>query len=124
MGSDDREPELVVEPEVLPPEGGRWRAQSPRARRLAEAFGPLAVALMVDAVDFVSFGQVGMMLGMLVGGSLTYFFTSVYGLPVWQRLLWALAAGVYCLLPHARVIPLATIVVALTQYWGSGRRRR
>ncbi len=115
----------VEEPEVLPPENEpRGRASSRQARRVADVFGPLAAAVLVDAVDFVSFGPVGLVAGMFVGGSLAYFFTSAYGLPVWQRLLWALAAGFYCLLPRTQVVPMATLVVALSQYWRGARRRR
>lgn len=126
MQNHQQEFTRVEEPEVLPPEGAPRRARpTRRLQRLAEIFGPLAVAVMVDAVDFVSFGQIGLVFGMLVGGSLTYFFTSIYGLPVWQRLAWSLAAGVYCLLPHGRVLPLATLLVAGCQYWrGAARARR
>ena len=115
---------VVEDPEVLPPEGEPRARHARRAgRQLADAFGPLAAAVLLDAIDFVSYGQVGLLVGMFVGGTFTYVYTSMYGLPVWQRLLWAIAAGFYCLLPRTQLIPMATLAVALSQYWRrSGRR--
>jgi hypothetical protein len=121
----DRSDDPVVEdPEVLPPEGEpRARRARRTGRNLADAFGPLAAAVLVDAVDFVSFGQIGLLVGMFVGGTFTYVYTSMYGLPVWQRMLWSIAAGFYCLLPRTQLIPMATLVVAFSQYWRRRGRR-
>ena len=106
----------VEEPEVLPPEGQRGPS---RGRRAAEAFGPISAGLAIDAVDFMARGPIGLMIGMFVGGTLAYAFTTYWRLPVWQRMLWALAAGLYCLIPRPRFIPLGTIVGAVSQYFQS-----
>ncbi|MBU0676985.1 MAG: hypothetical protein KJ626_02625 [Verrucomicrobia bacterium] len=111
----DRE---VVEPEILPPE--EERPQPPSAfRRMELSLGPVAAGIIIDVIDFVTFGQAGIMLGLLIGGTAAYWMCSVYRLPVYQRLLWAVAAGVYCTIPRTEFIPVATIIGAFARFVNS-----
>ncbi|MDA0577791.1 MAG: hypothetical protein O3B24_06805 [Verrucomicrobia bacterium] len=115
--SRESEETRVEEPEVLPPDGQTGTARPRRSQAQAiEIFGPIAVGVAIDAVDFMAHGPIGLMIGMFVGGTLAYAFTTYYGMPVWKRMLWASAAGLYCLLPRTEFIPLATIVAAAVRY--------
>ena len=114
---------MVLEPEVLPPEDDGPGAGRPGlGKRLGIAFGPIVAGLLIDTVDFLTFGTYGLMLGLLIGGSAAYWITSVYELPVWQRLMWAVVTGVYCLFPRTEFIPVATLIGACARFWQTGRR--
>jgi hypothetical protein len=115
--------DTVENPEILPPaDEPRSRRAGRKGRRFVEAFGPLAAGVLIDGADFVTFGPIGIMFGMLVGGTLAYVLTSVYRLPVWQRLLWAVGTGVYCAMPRTEFVPVATLVAAVTRFWQGGSR--
>lgn len=113
----------VEEPEVLPPEGQDSGVRARRtARRAARSFGPIAAALVIDGIDFMARGPLGLVFGMLVGGSVAYAIGSAFELPVWKRLLLALAAGTYCTLPVLKTVPLATILTAAFQFFQSDKK--
>ncbi|MCE9614388.1 MAG: hypothetical protein K8T26_08935 [Lentisphaerae bacterium] len=108
----------VENPEVLPPEGTPAGARPSRtARRFVEAFGPIGAGVLIDLADFVTYGPIGLMFGMLVGGTLAYVLSGFFGQPVWKRFLWALAAGLYCTIPGTEMIPLATILASAMTFW-------
>lgn len=116
--SAERFADRVEEPEVLPPEGEPRGTRRRRAgRRFVEAFGPIGAGILIDLADFVTYGPLGLMFGMLVGGTLAYVLSGFFGQPVWKRFLWALAAGIYCTLPRTELIPLATILAAAGRFW-------
>ena len=115
----------VEEPEVLPPADESSDSRLARFfRRLTMAFGPIVAGLLIDTIDFMTLGRLGIMLGMLIGGSAAYWVASIYRLPIWQRLIWALLAGLYCTAPRTEFIPAATLMVpvrALFNPGGAGR---
>ncbi|MDA0990852.1 MAG: hypothetical protein O3A51_08885 [Verrucomicrobia bacterium] len=112
----------VVEPEVLPPEDESPAAKGGRLRRqFSAAFGPIIAGVIIDSMDFLTFGRFGLMLGMLLGGSAAYWITSAYRLPIWQRLLWSTVTGIYCTLPRTEFIPVATLIGACARFWQAGR---
>lgn len=121
MTSEDqqqrRKPE-EVEPEVIPPQDGepRMDASASWFERLNQAFGPIASGVIIDSLDVATFGRFGFIFGMAVGGTAAFWMCSIYKLPLWQRFLWALAAGFYCTFPRTEFIPLATLIGAAARY--------
>lgn len=105
-----------IEPEVLPPvkTGSDPKAHSSRAER---AFGPVAVGLIMDLVDFSTFGPMGLYFGLLAGGSLTWYLCGLYDMPRRRRWPWVLAAGLYCTIPFTEFVPVATLIGACVRYW-------
>jgi hypothetical protein len=118
-GGDRERPEpIYVEPEVLPPEGDRDGPPT-TGKRLENAFGPIAAGLIIDTIDIATFGPIGFMIGPFIGGIATFWICSIYGMPVWQRLFWALSAGVYCAFPKTEFIPMATMIGACARFVNS-----
>ena len=83
--------------------------------RYNHAFGPVAAGLIIDAVDFVTFGPVGLALGFPVGAAAGYWLARSLRLETNPSLLCALIAGVYCTIPGTELLPLATLVGALVR---------
>jgi len=109
------EEEDIIMPEVLPPEEASHQEPS-RFRRAERAFGPVIAGIILDAVDLATFGPMGILFGMLLGGSVVFYICSIYRLPMKQRLLWALAGGAYCTMPLTEFLPVATLVGAYIRY--------
>ena len=84
--------------------------------RLNRAFGPVVAGLVIDFVDFATFGPIGLYLGLPIGGFAGYWMGRALGLDRKPSLLCALLAGVYCMIPGTEMIPVATIVGALARY--------
>jgi hypothetical protein len=91
--------------------------------RLNRAFGPILAGLLIDLVDLSTFGPIGLVLGMPLGGLAGYWMASCLGLSRWAALGCALAAGVYCTIPGTEVLPLATLVGAFARFQQGGRIR-
>lgn len=92
-------------------------------RRINRAFGPIAAGLIVDLIDFTSFGPIGLVLGLPLGGLAGYWMGRALGLSRKGSLWCALAAGLYCTVPATEFIPLAMIVGACVRFSESGKRR-
>ncbi len=120
-GADSAE---AVDPEVLPPEPGPDGGDAPRPvwRRFEDAFGPILAGMIIDTVDVITFGRFGLLAGMVIGGTAAFWIDSIYRLPVWQRFLWALAAGIYCTIPRTEFIPVATLMGAFARFIHGGNR--
>lgn len=111
----------VLEPEVLPPEeatapGGSRDSVARRAPGERRSYLPLLTGLLLDLLDALTAGPIGLATGLLVGGGAVYFITTLHGLPVKQRLLLALAAGIYCTIPGTAPFPLGTLVGAYLNF--------
>jgi hypothetical protein len=116
--SDDRrsEPEVLI-PEVLPPQrdpfppppGARRKDTTGRAKR---AFGPIIAGAIIDGVDWVTVGPMGLVIGFVAA----FWALGVVGVRLPQRLLLSLAAGLYCLMPMGRRLPVATIIGGIAQF--------
>jgi len=120
MSKNRSEPE-VVEPEVLPPEEksrGRRSTGEPwnRAERM---FGPVVAGLILDFADLATFGPMGMLIGSVVG----YWIASVFRMPAGQRVVMALAAGLYCILPFTHFLPVATLMGTMVRLREATQRR-
>ena len=79
------------------------------------AFGPVGAGLIIDAVDFVTFGPVGLALGFPVGAAAGYWLARSLRLETNPSLLCALIAGVYCTIQGTELLPLGTLVGALVR---------
>ena len=112
---------MIIEPEVLPPED-EGKKKSRMGKRLESAFGPIAAGLIIDTLDVATFGSFGLMVGPVIGGSAAFWMCSIYKMPVWQRLLWAIAAGLYCGFPRTEFIPMATMIGAFARFMQSRDR--
>jgi hypothetical protein len=85
--------------------------------RLHQALGPLAGALILDVVDFTTFGPIGIVLGLVVGVPIGWWISSIYGFSPLSRALFATLAGLYCTVPFTEVLPLATLISASARFW-------
>jgi hypothetical protein len=87
-----------------------------RWRQLNRAFGPILAGLVIDSVDLFTFGPLKRFIGLPAGALAGYWMGSIFRLPLRQRLLCALAAGVYCMIPGLEFIPLATLIGAYVRF--------
>lgn len=85
-------------------------------RRLHRSFGPIAAGLLIDSVDLVTFGPLKRLVGFPAGALAGFWMASIFRLPMKQRLLCALAAGVYCFIPGLEFIPVATLIGAFVRF--------
>ena len=90
-----------------------------QAARLNRAFGPVVAGLIIDLVDLATFGPIGLVLGLPIGGAAGYWMGRTLGLNKKASLLCALAAGVYCTIPGTEMLPIATVVGACARYYES-----
>lgn len=115
----------VLEPEVLPPErpgdqGRRDRQQSSRSD--FGSLNPVFLGMLIDLLDFATFGPIGIRIGFIVGGLLTALVCMLQGVRMRYTLLMALAAGLYCAFPMTERLPLATLIALFMKFTRSGRR--
>ena len=91
------------------------------AKRINKTIGPVMAGFIIDVVDFATFGPVGLVLGLPVGGAAGYWMGRTLGLSKQACLYCALAAGVYCTIPFTELLPLGTMVGAYARYQQSGK---
>jgi len=101
-----------TEPENAQPEGASGQGVTPAIKRLV---GPMLAGLAIDAVDFITFGPIGIYTGMFVGGAVGYWLAPKLGFPPKGRWLSALMTGIYCTMPITGFIPAATIAAGLSR---------
>ena len=86
---------------------------SGRTASRAVAIGPIAAGVILDLVDFATFGPIGLWAGLVLGGAAGYLLAAGMGVRRDRRLGYALAAGAYCTLPYTAFLPAATLLGAL-----------
>ena len=91
------------------------------AKRVNRAFGPIFAGMIIDLVDFATFGPIGFILGLPVGGFAGYWMGRCLGLSKLASFYCAIAAGIYCTIPFTELLPLATLVGAYARFKESGR---
>ncbi len=111
----------VYDPDVLPPVDERTgKAEKPvsNVRRAERAFGPLLGGVILDFMDLATFGPLGLVVGAVVG----FWICSIYRFPLKHKIIGALLAGWYCMMPFTRFIPMATMVGAYARFRESGEK--
>lgn len=84
--------------------------------RWNHAIGPVAAGMIIDALDLLTLGPLGLAAGIPVGMAAGFWLARSLGLE--RRLCWtcAVAAGVYCMIPFTEVLPLGTLVGAICRF--------
>ena len=77
--------------------------------------------MIIDAVDFVTFGPIGLVIGIPVGAIAGYWLGQSMALEKNACLFCAVAAGIYCTIPFTELLPLGTMVGALVRYKDAAR---
>jgi len=85
-------------------------------RRLHRTFGPILAGMLIDSVDVLTFGPLKRFIGFPAGALAGYWMASIFKLPQKQRLICALAAAVYCVIPGLEFIPVATLIGAYIRF--------
>ena len=98
-------------------------AESNKLQRLNRAFGPVVAGLVIDLVDLATFGPIGLVLGLPIGGAAGFWMGRCLGLPTKASLLCALLAGIYCTIPGTEMLPIATLVGAGARYFESAPKK-
>lgn len=83
--------------------------------RYNHAFGPVVAGLIIDAVDIVTFGPFGLVLGVPIGAAAGYWLARSLRLDTNPSWLCALIAAVYCTIPGTELLPLGTLVGAFVR---------
>lgn len=84
--------------------------------RLRRALGPILPGMILDSLDLVTFGPVGLLVGIIIGSLAGYWLSTEYRLSPAKRLLGALAAGFYCMLPFTSFLPIGTLIGAYFRF--------
>lgn len=90
--------------------------------RLFRAVGPLAGGLILDYVDFITFGPAGIPIGLIVGFAVGYWVSRIYGFSNAGRAIFAALAAAYCAIPFTNLLPLATIIACVARFSHDGAR--
>ena len=114
--SETNRQEAPATPDEELAENSRSPTQDSMLRRLESAFGPIIAGVLIDIMDLSTFGVFGIFTGMILGGMLAYWICAIYAIPLKQRWIWVLLAGVYCTIPMTEFIPIATIAGAYVRY--------
>jgi len=72
--------------------------------------------MIIDLVDLITFGPIGLILGLPVGAVAGYWLGHSMGLRSRGCWICAIAAGVYCTIPFTELVPLGTLLGALSRY--------
>jgi hypothetical protein len=110
--------------DVVEADGHPAPAMPTTVRRLNRAFGPIVAGMIIDLVDFATFGPFGLFLGLPIGGLAGYWMGKALGLSTTKARWCALAAGIYCTIPGTQFIPLAMLVGAYVRFTESGKKER
>ncbi len=97
------------------PEDGQEASDPSVPPLVKRVVGPMLAALIVDAVDLLTFGPVGVATGFLVGGTVGYWLAPELGFSAKQRWTCAIMTGIYCTLPLTGLVPVAMIAAALSR---------
>ncbi|MCP4109708.1 MAG: hypothetical protein GY749_30015 [Desulfobacteraceae bacterium] len=93
------------------------KARKSLIERLKKAMGPIIPGLMIDLVDLITFGPIGVSgAGLVVGGVAGYWIASSFKLPIKKCLMGSMIAGAYCTLPFTGVVPVGTLIGAYVRF--------
>ena len=115
------ESESVVQQESDAGSQAPLDSTKPVLSRVNRALGPIFAGMILDSVDLVTFGPVGLLLGLPVGAAAGYWLGRSMRLDHKSSLICAAAAAVYCTIPGTELLPLGTLVGALVRFEESGK---
>jgi hypothetical protein len=98
------------------PERSTQRDRYERVWRANRAFGPVVAGIIIDGVDFVTFGPIGLICGLPIGGLAGYWLGRCLGFDRELSIYCGLAAGIYCTIPGTEFLPLGTMIGAYARY--------
>ncbi len=84
--------------------------------RLYVALFPILGGLILDFADLATFGPIGLYAGMIVGCTVGWLISGIYGFSRNGRVIFSLLAGIYCTIPGTFFLPLATVISAMTRF--------
>ncbi len=84
--------------------------------RLNRALGPVMAGLIIDGIDLITLGPIGLVVGLPVGAMAGYWLGRSMRLEKRTSVLCAIAAAIYCTIPGTEVLPLGTLVGALVRF--------
>ena len=84
--------------------------ESEEEARWGSAVGPVVAGMIIDVIDFATFGASGLYLGFLFGAPSGWYLARHLGLDRRRALVVALASGIYCTVPLTAPIPIATMI--------------
>ncbi len=84
--------------------------------RLNKAFGPILGGLIIDFFDLATFGPIGILMGVFIGGIAGYWVGMMYEISTKYRAIMAAVAGIYCAIPGTGLLPFATIAGAFARF--------
>ncbi len=86
-------------------------------QRASYALGPLGAGIILDLLDFATFGPVGLFLGALVGGCAGWILARDEGFDRGLGAAFALASAAYMTIPTTEVIPAATALFLVARFF-------
>lgn len=117
LHSDLQSPEL--EPVTTPVSTTETVETAPPTvlERLHRSLGPLAGGMVIDFVDFATFGPPGIWMGLVLGGMAGWWVSSIYRFGTLGRVVVATLAAIYCANPFIDFLPIATLVAAVARFF-------
>lgn len=93
-------------------------ADAPAPETWLQRFGPILGGLLIDAVDFATFGPLGLGGGFVLGGLTALAVCALNGIEGKRRWMLVGAAALYTALPFTEALPLATVMAILVRLAG------
>ena len=84
--------------------------------RFYVAIFPILGGLILDFADLATFGPIGLYAGMIVGCTIGWLISGIYGFSKNGRVIFSLLAGIYCTIPGTFFLPLATFISAAARF--------
>ena len=118
--SDEREERKVWEVEVerLPSDQDREAFAARGAPRAPASIGPVLAGVILDGIDLLTPGPLGLRFGFLIGGIAGYTLARRLGVSGRAALVLALVAGAYCSVPNTERLPVATLIGLYARFVG------
>jgi hypothetical protein len=91
-------------------------------QRLCFALGPLGAGIILDVLDFVTFGPIGVFSGAVVGGCAGWILGAYERFDRNLRIAFAICAAAYMTIPFTEPIPVATLLVLMARFFQGPRR--
>ena len=86
-------------------------------RRLSYALGPVGVGMVLDLLDLMTFGPIGIFAGGIVGFVAGWCLSQFESMDPSLRIAVAICSAVYMTLPFTAAIPAATMLILLIRYF-------